>query len=100
MATYTELFDLRSSSPLRNKIAVAAAVKAQALIAAANPTAAQIAWANAAIESPLGKADALMNYVLAANAALTTAQILGASDAAIQGQVNTAADALIAGGIS
>ncbi len=98
MATYAELFDLRTNSELRNKIAVAVTIKAQALIDAENPTAGQISWANAAIENPVSKADVLMNYVLAANKAATSAQISGAADSAIQTNVNAAVDKLIAGG--
>lgn len=98
MATYTELFELRANSALRNKIAVAIAVKAQALIDLASPTSAQIAWANSAIQNPIGKADTLLNYVLAANKARTVAQIEVATDTEIQTAVNSAVDKLIAGG--
>lgn len=100
MASYQELYDLRSDSTLRNKVAVAVAVKAQTLLDGASPTAGQVAWANNAISNPVGKADTLMNYVLAANKALTVAQITGATDAAIQSNVNSAVDKLIAGGAS
>ena len=99
MATYVELFDLRSDDALRNKIAVACVVKAADLIDGATPTTAEITWANEAIQSPLSKAEAIMNYVLAANKAGTVAQIQGASDSAIQANVDTAVDALIAGGV-
>lgn len=98
MATYTELFELRADSALRNKIAVAVAVKAQALIDLASPTEAQIAWANAAIDNPVSKADTLLNYVLAANKTATVAEIQRATDAAIQTAVSAAVDKLIAGG--
>jgi hypothetical protein len=96
MATYTELFDLRSNNALRNKIAVAVIEKARILIDLATPTAKQLAWAEAAISNPLGKADTLMNYVLVANKSATTAQILAANDAAIQNNVNAAVDKLTA----
>lgn len=98
MATYPELFDLRTDSGLRNRIAVAVSVKAQALIDGANPTAAQIAWANEAIRDPEGKAATLQNYVLAANRNATVQQIQSATDAAVQENVNDAVDALITGG--
>lgn len=99
MATYTEIFNLKSDSQLRNKIAVAVAKKAQVLIDLASPTANQIAWANVAINNPLTMADKIMNYVLAANSAATAAQIAAASDADIQTNVSAAVDKLIAGGI-
>lgn len=98
MATYTELFNLRSSSDLRNKIAVAAVVKAQAIIDLASPTAGQIQWAEQAIADPVSKADALMHYVIAANKTATVAQILSASDATIQTNVDAAVNKIIAGG--
>lgn len=98
MATYTELFDLRSDSALRNRVAVAVAVKAQAILALASPTAAQVAWASAAIGDPIGKADSLLNYVLAANKSATVTQIKTATDAAVQTQVDAAVDKLVAGG--
>lgn len=98
MATYAEIFDLRSDSGLRNRVAVAVAIKAQGLIDGATPTAAQITWANSAISNPLSKADMLLNYILAKNNGLTLGQIANATDAAIQAQVNSAVDALIAGG--
>jgi len=98
MATYTEIFDLRRNSDLRNKIVVAVAVKAAAILDSATPTAAQVTWAKQAIANPMGQADDLLVYVLAKNAALTAAQITGASDAAIQTAVNGAIDKIISGG--
>lgn len=96
MATYAELFDLRSNSGLRNKVAVAVAKKAQAIFDLATPTAKQVTWAGEAIENPVSKADALLNYVLAKNSASTVAQISAASDAAIQTNVDAAVDKIVA----
>ena len=98
MAAYTELFELRSDGPLRNRAAVAVAVKAQDLLAGGTPTADEVAWADAALKNPLGKANELLNYVLAANKAATVGNITGATDAALQSNIDSAADALIAGG--
>lgn len=92
MATYTELFDLRSNSDLRNKVAVACVVKAQLIIDSASPTAAQLAWARSAIATPIAVADELLNYVLAANKSAAASQITGASDATIQANVSAAVD--------
>lgn len=98
MATYTELFDLRSDSNLRNRVAVAACIKAQALLALASPTVKQVAWAVAAIGDPIGVADDLLNYVLAANKAATVAQIQAVTDANLQTAVDAAADKILSGG--
>lgn len=100
MATYQELFDLRSNSDLRNKVAVACVKKAQALLGLPTPTADQVAWASSTLASPIAQADKIFAYVLAANSAATVAQITSATDAAIQTNVDTAADALITGGIT
>lgn len=98
MATYTELYDLRSDSSLLNRITVAAVVKAQSLIDGGTPTVDEITWANNTIMNPRDVAESLINYVLAANKAASVATIQGASDSAIQTNVDNAADALIAGG--
>ncbi len=100
MATYQELFDLRSDSSLRNKVAVACVKKAQALLAGGTPTANEVARASSTLSSPIAQADKLFAYVLAANSAATVSQIQNATDTAIQTNVDTAADALIAGGIT
>jgi len=99
VATYKELFELRADSPLRNRVSVATVVKAQDLIAAVTPTAAEITWANNTLTNAAGRAQTLLGYVLAANKSLSVAQIQGASDLDIQTEVDTAADAMIAGGI-
>lgn len=100
MATYQELFDLRSNDALRNKVSVAVVVKAQSLLDGATPSAAEVAWANAAISNPVEKANVLLNYVLAANKSANVAAITGASDSAIQTNVDAAVDALIVGGVT
>lgn len=98
MATYQELFELRADSPLRNRVTVAVVVKAQVLIDGATPTAAEIVWADEALKSPVSKASQILNYVLAVNKSATIGNILGAADTAIQSNVDSAVDALIAGG--
>lgn len=100
MATYTELYNLRSDSALRNKVAVACVVKAQGYLDEATPTTNEVAWANATINSPITMADKILNYVLAANKSATTSQITTASDAAIQTNVDAAVNALVTGGIT
>jgi len=99
MATYAELQTLRSDSGMQDRVTVAVAKKAQSLLAAVSPTAAEVTWAASAIASPTSEMPGMLNYVLAANSASTTAVILAASDATLQAAVDTAADAIIAGGI-
>lgn len=98
MATYLELFQLRANSDLQDRAAVAVTKKAQTLLDLPTPTAAQVAWALAAIEAPKSKAAALLNYILAANSSATVGQITGATDANLQSQLSAAVDAIIAGG--
>ena len=98
MATYLELHGFISNSNLQEKVAIAAIIKAQGLLDGATPTTDQITWALAAIQNPVGKSRELINYVLAANKGLTIVQIQGASDTAIQNNVDSAVDALITGG--
>jgi hypothetical protein len=100
MSTYTELFDLKNNSALRNKIAVACVKKAQTLLDAATPTANEVAWSSNTLNNPIQQADKIMSYVLVANSTATVSQITGATDSAIQSNVDSAVDALIAGGIT
>jgi len=99
MATYAELFGLRSNADLRNKIAVAVTVKAQAILGLATPTVNQVTWASKALTYPIQEAEKLMNYVLAANSGLTVAQITAAADSAIQTHVGAAVDKMIEAGV-
>jgi hypothetical protein len=98
MATYAELYNLRNYGPLRDKVAVSITIKAQVLLALANPTEAQVVWAKTALAAPTGMADQLIHYVLAANKAATVAQIQSADDATVQTNVDAAVDKIIAGG--
>lgn len=99
MASYQELYDLRSNTDFSNKIAVAVVVKAQALISGGTPTTDELTWASKALSNPHTKAQELWGYVVAANKNATIQQIIDATDTAIQTNVDEAADALIAGGI-
>jgi len=98
MASYIELFDLRSNEDLRNKVAVAIVIKAAGLLRGSSPTVSQVTWANEALITPMDKAKNLLNFLLADNNNLTVAQIVNATDSAIQTKVDIAVDALIAGG--
>ena len=92
MATYDELFSLGSDVALRNKIAVAVMVKANTIAALPAPTTIQLEWAKQAYEDPTSMAETIQYSVLAANKNATVAQIVGASDAAIQTNVDSAVD--------
>ncbi len=98
MATYEELYGLRSNSVFLQKVTVAVAKKAQLLLDGGTPTVAEVTWASAAIQSPRSEAEALANYVLAANSTASVGAITGASDSLVQTNVNSAIDAIIAGG--
>lgn len=99
MATYAELFSIQNDATLRNKIQIAVTIKAQSLIDLASPTANQVAWASNALRDPVVVMTKIMPYVLAANKSATQSQITGASDSAVQANVDAAVDKLIAGGI-
>ena len=92
MATYEELYTLRGSSSLRNKIAVAVVIAAEEKLSG-TPTAAEASWARGVISSPNAWAKSVLNLVLAANKDASSAGILSATDAAIQANV----DAIVAG---
>jgi len=94
MATYAELFDLQNDSALRNRIAVAATVKAQDFLDSATPTAGQVAWSSATLDHPQASAKVLTRYVLATMKGKTPAEIAALTDNNIQAKVNKAADVL------
>ena len=96
MAAYSELYDLRTDSGLRNKIAVATVVAAQEKLAG-TPTAAEASWARGVTNSPNSAAKAVINLVLAANKAASTSAILAASDEDLQTAVDDVVDGLILG---
>jgi len=98
MATYQELHALRgaaSTDPLKQKIAVAIAVKANAIAKSANPTAQQKTWALTALADPNKDVGTVLNYILAEYNAQTVNVITGASDANVQAAVNAAVDTLL-----
>ena len=99
MATYAELKVLTQDIALRDKVEIAVDVKAAEILDDGASTTDEVSWASEAIQNPSLRAVEILNYVLAVNKALTVAAIQGASDAAIQANVNMAVDALIAGGV-
>lgn len=102
MATYLELHGIKAEDDFKNleyKVQVAVVKKAQTLLDG-TPNATSGAWASNALKNPRGVAEQIMNYVIAANDSATTTAILGASDSAIQTNVDTAVDALIVGEVT
>ena len=100
MATYSELFDLRFHSALKNRVAIAVVVAAEA-IGTESPEppnhAERLVWAASALANPEAEAGRIHWALLAVNKDLTTTQIVEASDSAIQTQVDAAIDLFATG---
>ena len=97
MATYQEIAGIKSDplwNGLQSKIRVACVKKAADIIDNGASTAPQLEWAKQCIENPISVSNGVENYVVAANSGATVAQILGATDTAIQTNVDAAVDAL------
>ena len=90
MATYQELMDCSSDSGLRQRMAVACVIAAEAIRTNGSATTAQLNWAREVYAAPTTMADKMMWPVLAQNAAVAKASILGATDAALQTAVSAA----------
>ena len=98
MATYNDLHALRGSATansLKEKIAVAIAIKANALSKLATPTAKQKEFSIQALTNPNNYMDIVFNYILAEYNTLTTAQIIGAIDTSVQTAVDNTVDTLL-----
>lgn len=95
MASYTELRNLFSDDAFKNKVDIATVIAANNLLSG-TPTTAQQVWAAKVFDSPRSESKKALMAVLAENSGLTTAQILGASDANIQTAVDGVVDALVA----
>ena len=95
MATYNELFSLMQNSGLRNKIAVAVGVSADGIRTESDATpnhANRLIWAKSAFEQPMHAAEQVLWSVIIANKDASVAQIQGATDAAIQSNVDAVID--------
>ena len=99
MATLAEL-DAITGDPdwevLVGKVRVALVIKAYNLTELATPTAEQLAYAQQVFGNPSDNARIVTFYIVAANAGVSVANILGATDNAIQNNVNDAVDNLFA----
>lgn len=101
MATLAELWTLMEDPTLKEKVSSACLVAAEAIRTEDSQTANhtnRLKWAKAAMLDPVKAGDDMLKAVLAANRNATVQQIQSANDAAVQSNVNTAVDALIAGG--
>ena len=97
MATYAELATVYRAdewTQLIEKIRVACAIKATAVIDSVTPSTAMLSWAESAIKNPRQAGDNIAFYVVSANASATLAQIYAATDEAVQTNVDSAIDAL------
>lgn len=96
MATYQELADLlENNQGLRSKVEVATVVKAESIFAEASPSAARLTWAQETLDQPRSRGLQFLAYVLAANKDASSAAIVGASDAAIQANVDAAVEKIV-----
>jgi hypothetical protein len=105
MATYAELVAFRdgdASSPLRNKIRFAVAVKAQAIAVDSDASPENRAWAIEALRAPEQYEVLALNYLLAQNRAANILLIaaIGSqntqeTDDAVQGAVDALVDELL-----
>lgn len=99
MATYAEIATINSDAAWQafaDKAMVAAIIKAHAVINATTPPITRLEWARSALANPRTAANDIVFYAIAANSGATIAQILSASDAAIQSAIDTAVDAIYA----
>ena len=94
MATYLELRDVFSDSDLIRKLETAVVIAAHGL-SAGTPTTAEKAWIASVLANPKTVAAQATLFVLAANSGATVAQILGATDAAIQTNVDAVVPILV-----
>ena len=97
MATYLELFTLRGNPDLSQKIAVALTIAADTIRGEAgsvNGHALRIAWAGRILNGLDREAEKALRLLLAVNKVNTVAQIQGASDSAIQSNVDAVVNIL------
>ncbi len=91
MATYAELYDLRTDSALKNKVTTACIISAETIMNELDTVpnhANRLLWAKAVFANPAGEANRMYMAILAANSGLTVSQIKDATDSAIQANVN------------
>lgn len=94
MATYTEIRHLFSDSALRNRVDVAVVIAANDLLSG-TPTSADRAWAAAVFNRPRLESQKAFMAVLASNKNASVVAIQGATDAAIQTNVDAVVPSLV-----
>ncbi len=94
MATYDELFELSDYQPLVQKVVEACVIAAVAIKDEATPVSSRIAWANSVLSNPRQVGGRVIWAVLALNAGAPVTNIKGASDSAIQDNVDDLVDLL------
>lgn len=100
MATYDELYGLKNDSALRNRVLTACIISSEAVMNEVDTTpnhANRLVWAASVFAGPASEADRMFMAILAANKDATVAQIQGASDAAIQANVDNHVDLFATG---
>lgn len=91
MATYEELFSLRNNSSLKNRVQTAVVIAAETVMNELDTVpnhVNRLIWAKSVFAQPSIEADRMYWAVLAANSSSSVAVIIGASDSAIQANVN------------
>jgi len=94
MATYEELRTLDDNDSLKNRIDVAVMIAANSLLEA-TPTIDEQKWAAAVFASPRAESIKVWRAVLAKNSSATVAQIMNATDAALQTKANEVVPSLV-----
>lgn len=100
MATYAEMFDIASKNLIRDKVTVAVAMQAEVIrneLGTVTNHANRLIWAKTALIAPHEMASKIMWAIVVQNAAFTSAQITGASDAAVLAAVAATVDLFATG---
>ena len=100
MATYAQMFDIASKNLIRDKVTVAVAMQAEVIHKELDTVpnhANRMLWAKEALIAPHEMASKIMWAIVVQNAAFTSAQITGASDAAVLAAVAATVDLFATG---
>lgn len=96
MATLLELTSLLEDETLLNRVRGALVVAAAGIISEASPTAARIAFAKTVLSDPSLFARQALTAIIGINSAAATTAIRSATDSAIQSNVTTAVNKVLA----
>ena len=95
MATYTEIYELRNDSTLKNKVTIACIITAEEIMLELDTVPNhnnRLLWAKAVFANPPTEATRMYMALLAANNELEVVQIQNATDVVIQTNVNDHVD--------